>query len=278
MKRKWIPGMLDIGKLIENPSPWMMRAGLESLRGLFHVSNLPGIRRVHPWMRRSKTNMYWIPVNKTLERDANVPLPYEIVEHFIEKSSARVIMDFCGCRTAYKCKRFPADIGCLMMGPDATRIGPEFSRPATKEEARKHLKKAMEAGLPPLIGKARIDNFIFGVPDNGRLLTVCFCCDCCCITDMLKHLPAHERKAMIHPLDGLSISVDADKCAGCGECAAHCVIEAISMDSGTARISADCQGCGRCVSACPENAIRIRLDNPDFVARAVKSIQESVAS
>ena len=277
MKRKWIPGMLDIAKFTETPKPWMMRWAMDGLRRLLRFSNLPVVRKVHPWSQKSKTSMYWIPVNKTLERGTNVPLPYEVVEHFIDQSSERVIMDFCGCRAAYQCKRFPADIGCLMMGPDAKRIPPEFSRPASKEEAKKHLQRAIEAGLPPLIGKARVDNFIFGVPDNGRLLTVCFCCDCCCITGELKRLPPEERKAMIRPLDGLEISVDKEKCVGCGQCITHCTVNAITMDSQTAQIScARCQGCGRCVSVCGQNAIRIRLNNPDFVENTVKSIREHV--
>ena len=276
MPKKWLPGLLDAGRLYQNPKPWMMRLGLDGLKGLFRVFNLPGIRRFHPWMQESKTNMYWIPVNKELERGQDVPLPYEIVEHFIEKSSTRVVMDFCGCRAAHQCQRFPTDVGCLMMGDDAVKIPPEFSRMVSRDEARAHLQKAVEAGLPPFIGKARIDNFIFGVPDNNRLLTVCFCCDCCCITDMLKHIPHEERQAIVHPVDGLEIYVDGDACVGCGQCAEHCFIEAISLETGKARISGECRGCCRCVSVCPSQAIIIRLDNPDFVQSAVKSIESSV--
>ncbi len=276
MNRKWFPGLLDAGRLNDNPRPWMMRMGLDMLKGLFHLYNLPVVRRFHPWMQESKTNMYWIPVNKDLVRDESVPLPYEIVEHFIEKSETHVVMDFCGCRAGHECERFPTDIGCLMMGEDARKIRPEFSRMVTRDEARAHLKKAMDAGLPPFIGKARIDNFIFGIPDNSRLLTVCFCCDCCCIANLLKHVPPEERKEIIHPIDGLEIQVDADLCAGCGKCAEHCFIDAISLDSGVAEISHECRGCSRCVAVCPGNAIVIRLDNPEFVEQAVKSIEQYV--
>ncbi len=275
-KRKWIPGMLDTGKIYKNPAPWMMRLGLEGLRGLFHIFNLPVIRWFHPWMKESKTNMYWIPVNKSLERGEDTPLPYEVVERFIEESSTHVVMDFCGCRKAYKCDCFPTDIGCLMMGDDAKLVPPEFSRKVNKKEAREHLQKAIKAGLPPFVGKARIDNFIFGVPDNSRLLTVCFCCDCCCITDLLKHVPPEERKEIIHPLEGLKVYVDEDECMECEECADHCVLDAITFDSGVAVITDECRGCGRCVPACSQNAIKISLDNPEFVEQAVQNIREYV--
>ena len=115
MKRKWLPGMLDMGRFYDDPKPWMMRAGLNMLRGMFHVFKLPVIRWVHPWMKESKTDMYWIPVNKTLEREDSVPLPTAVVERFIEEASDHVVMDFCGCRAAEECKRFPTEIGCLMM-------------------------------------------------------------------------------------------------------------------------------------------------------------------
>lgn len=277
MKKKWFPGLLDLGKIERNPRPWMMRMGLEMLRGFFHFANLPGVRSVHPWMQETNTNMYWIPVNKSLERDKDVPLPYEVVERFIEESSVHVVMNFCGCRAAYECNRFPSEIGCLMMGEDARKIPPEFSHTVTKEEARKHLHKAMKAGLPPFIGKARIDNFIFGVPDNSKLLTVCFCCDCCCVTDLVKHVPSKERKEIIHPLEGLKVFVDENECVGCGKCAEHCFINIIALESEKAHIpQEDCLGCGRCVSVCRKNAIKISLDNPEFVEKAVAGIKAYV--
>ncbi|MFH1886053.1 MAG: 4Fe-4S binding protein [Pseudomonadota bacterium] len=275
-KLKILPGMMDSFRLWKNPAPWFMRQGMEGLRALFKVVNLPVIRRFHPWTQASKTNMYWIPVNKELVKDDSIPLPYAVVERFIEESSTRVVMDFCGCRKAYGCEHFPTDVGCLMMGDDAKKIPPQLSRQVSKEEARAHLQKAVDAGLPPFIGKARIDNFIFGVPDNGKLLTVCFCCSCCCITDILAQIPHHEREQIIHPLESLTIEVAPDECMGCGQCLEDCVLGAIAMEDGTAVISEECRGCGRCVSSCPQNAIKISLDNPDFVEQAVANIRKYV--
>lgn len=276
MARKFVPGLLDVGKISPNAKPKYMRMAFVMLKGMFVFANLPLIRRMHPWMKTSKTNMYWIPINQPVTKDQSIPLPYAVVEHFIEKSSTYVVMDFCGCRKAYECSRFPADIGCLMMGDDAAKITPAFSRKVTKAEAREHLQKAIDAGLPAFIGKARIDNFIFGVPDNSRLLTVCFCCDCCCIANLVKYVGAEERNQIIHKLDGLEIAVDQERCIGCGKCAEHCFIDVISFEEETTVIGADCRGCGRCVAVCPENAITVTLDNRDFVQQAVSGIEAYV--
>ena len=274
MKRKVLPGLLDAAKLVFTPRA--VRFSMDSLDRLYRLANLPIIRDFHPWIDTNKTNMYWIPVNKNLERAEDVVLPYQVVEKLIDKSSHRVIMNLCGCRTAYECKKYPVELGCLMMGEDTKKIPTLFGRPASKQEAKDHLRKVITAGMPPFVGKARVDNFIFGIPDNGRLLTVCFCCSCCCISRIMDHLPPHEQKEQMPRLEGLEIWVDQDKCLGCGACADQCFIHSIHMKDGKAHIPDTCRGCGRCALACPQEAIRLRLNNPDFVDQAVKSIESYV--
>ena len=217
--------------------------------------------------------MYWIPVNKGLKRTKDVVLPYNVVEEFIEKSSHRVVMNFCGCRAAYDCKDFPVEVGCLMMGEDTKKIPKYFGKPVSKKEAKQQLKKAVDAGLPPVIGKARLDNFIFGIPDDGKLLTVCFCCQCCCIARVVDHLPDHEIEMHMPRLEGLEIWVDEKKCIGCGTCVDKCFVNAISMKGDKAEIAARCRGCGRCAIYCPQDAIRLKMNDPDFVEKAVRDIE-----
>jgi UDP-glucose 4-epimerase len=86
-----------------------------------------------------------------------------------------------------------------MIGPGAARIPLKYGHKATKVEARKHLMKAIDSGLTPIVGKAHIDNFIFGVPDNGDMLTVCFCR----ILYLFEKLPNERRGELIKPHDGL---------------------------------------------------------------------------
>lgn len=57
---------------------------------------------------------------------------------------------------------------------------------------------------------------------------------------------------------GYVAQVDAELCAGCGECASVCPFVAISVDDGFARIDvAACMGCGVCVAHCPQEAISL---------------------
>jgi UDP-glucose 4-epimerase len=91
------------------------------------------------------------------------------------------------------------------------------------------------------------------------MLTVCFCCECCCLVQRgLRKGPATLLKA-IQPLPGLRVFVSED-CTACGNCIEGCPVEAISLNSHIAQINAHCKGCGICLSACPSGAIKMEMD------------------
>ena len=59
-------------------------------------------------------------------------------------------------------------------------------------------------------------------------------------------------------LGGQKALVDAETCARCGKCAAHCRFGAVQET--TAGFVVDpiaCEGCGVCVAVCPEQAVRL---------------------
>ena len=87
----------------------------------------------------------------------------------------------------------------------------------------------------------------------------------------------YDKKSVTAP--ELEMVVDAELCAGCGECAGLCQFAAISVDDGLARIdAAACMGCGVCVAHCPQGAISllrdpargIPLEIHEFMVRAAK--------
>lgn len=50
--------------------------------------------------------------------------------------------------------------------------------------------------------------------------------------------------------------VDPGKCVGCGECAALCPAEVLSVEAGLAEVTGPgCIGCGHCLAVCPEAAV-----------------------
>jgi NAD-dependent dihydropyrimidine dehydrogenase PreA subunit len=55
------------------------------------------------------------------------------------------------------------------------------------------------------------------------------------------------------------ISIDQEKCSGCGLCVSDCPEGALQLIDGKARLVGDllCDGLGACLQACPENAISI---------------------
>jgi ferredoxin len=235
------------------------------------LTRLPYSYRWHPWMREDLTDMRWLPINQDIEMPQSAPLPVELVDRFIEEASHRVIASYCGCRAGFGCKDYPVDIGCLLLGDSAIEIKRYGCHEVGVEEAKAHLRRAVEAGLVPIVGKARVDNFFYGVKDRKRLLTVCLCCECCCVTRFTAVSPLERLEPIFPKLDGITVEVTGD-CTGCGKCVDRCYIQAIELRDGRAVIGEYCRACGRCASACPKKAISIRIDDPDFLEKAYRRI------
>jgi len=54
----------------------------------------------------------------------------------------------------------------------------------------------------------------------------------------------------------MAVTVDVEKCTGCGSCEEVCPVEAIHVEDGKTRVDDQaCVDCGTCMDACPENAI-----------------------
>lgn len=57
------------------------------------------------------------------------------------------------------------------------------------------------------------------------------------------------------------VTIDQDKCEGCGECAESCPADILSFEDGKAFVSGEaeeCMGCETCVSVCPAGACAIQ--------------------
>lgn len=236
---------------------------------------LPYLNRWHPWVRADRTDMRWLPINEEINAQENVPMPVELLDRLIEEASHRVIVEYCGCRKHFGCTDYPVETGCLMMGDTALEISNFPAREVGVEEAKAHARRAVEAGLVPVVGKARADNFIFKVKDRHHLLSVCFCCECCCITRFASYLPLRYLEPTFPRPEGVSVSV-TDGCTGCGKCVAHCFVQAIEITDGKAVIGEHCRACGRCASACPNGAVEIRLTDPEFVEKTRDRIRSYV--
>ena len=148
------------------------------------------------------------------------------------------------------------------MGEGAREIAPSLGREATPGEALVHHRKAVALGLIPMMGKLRWDSIWLGVKGAGRLLTLCYCCDCCCYFKLYRFLPKKAAEGL-EKLEGLEVQVGED-CDGCGICVERCFIKAMSLKDGKAVVGAACRGCGRCAMVCPRKAIRVVLERREL--------------
>ena len=221
-----------------------------------------------------------IPINKSLELPDNVILPFAVTEHFVAKASYIFKMNYCGCRKIGKCEDHDVSIGCLWLGEAVSRIDvpPEIGQIVTKEEALEHLHLAYENGLVTSIGRMRGDSWLMGVlPDEGRFMSLCNCCPCCCILGKFRYA-TKEIRDIIQRMEGLTVEVNQEICVGCGTCATVCIFkDAMKMVNGKAMIDQDnCKGCGRCARKCPKGAITITLDNIDSINLTIDRISSYV--
>lgn len=219
-----------------------------------------------PMFTGKNLNVSYIPIGETVTHDGrNSVLTKEIVAALIKRSSHRVIIGTCTCRDAKRCKNHPIDFGCIQLGEGTRQIDPRIARHVSVEECLDYLDKAVDNGLTPMVGRVRIDDILWGVKNEGRMMAVCLCCRCCCtIMNSGKYWPK-EAAASIHRLKGLAIKNDPSKCIGCGKCRDGCFMQAIhSAKAGGMNIDNDlCKGCGYCVNTCEQKAMSAQCDNID---------------
>ena len=226
---------------------------------------------------------HYIPVNIPVGDFENVPVPYKVFEHFINKAS-NIVLRTCPCRERYECKDHSIELGCIFMGDDTKNmVLPEgHGYVATKEQALEHLNKAMAEGLVPLLGRnvAEAEGG-HGVEDTGKFLSGCFCCDCCCITVKYAQYGAGVGTGMggdnTGTLKGMTITVDEDKCNGCEKCIEACPFNLRVLKDGKSFVDSKlCIGCGRCLKVCPQEAISFDVQDAEVIDNFIAKMESLV--
>ncbi len=215
-----------------------------------------------------------VQVNEYIESPENVALPSKVAEHFVREACYIFKMDFCICRRSNQCDDYPIDLGCLFLGEAAKDIAPKYGEPVSEEEALEHLEECREAGLIHLVGRVRLDAVALDVNPEAKLMTLCSCCPCCCITDIFSK-GSDSIGERFSKMPGINVNVTGE-CLECGTCVDICPMDAIEIEDGEAKIGEECRGCGRCVDVCPNDAIELTIEDSEFFRKSIKRIENKV--
>ena len=122
------------------------------------------------------------------------------------------------------------------------------ARPITTDEALSILRRSAEQGLI---------NQLFYRQGSLQLTEICSCCTCCCVPlRKLKKQGSYAEELRT----GYVAITDETLCLACGLCEDSCFFEARRIEGGELSLQVErCFGCGRCVTSCTEGAIGIEL-------------------
>jgi len=194
-----------------------------------------------------------LEVDQEVEVLKNKILPFEQVRTLIEKSRRVSVMD-CACRTHMKIHNdgnpvndYPMNV-CMNFNVFADYcIENGFGRELSKEEALKTLSAAAEAGLVHTTQNI-----------SEKTTFICNCDRDCCI--MLRGIRQFKDPGLVATSNFLP-EYEKDNCIFCLKCTEMCpmeIIELIDEGNENQRISINtdrCIGCGVCAYNCSEEAL-----------------------
>ena len=191
--------------------------------------------------------------------DRNV-VPTDLVKNVLRRSDRIFVMDFCLCRQSNKCEDYPIDRGCIFVGKGTEKISEKYGRFVSQEEACQYIDECDRLGLVHIIGRNKLDSLWLHTGKHTDLMTICNCCPCCCLWNVTRDI-SKDIGSIFKRMDGVEVSVDADRCIGCGLCEGICFTKAIRITDGKCTLNQEqCRGCGRCADICPNGAVSVTYD------------------
>jgi ferredoxin len=193
-----------------------------------------------------------ISVDHAIElRDLEQVIPYTQARDIVLQDPDHIVVLDCPCRAARAEPCLPLDV-CLIVGEPFASFVIEHhanrSRWITQQEAVEIIEAEHERG--------HVHHAFFKDAMLGRYYAICNCCSCCCGA-----MQAWRSDTPMLASSGYVSQVQVDRCRGCGDCAAACPFDAISVRDERSVIDLDaCMGCGVCVDKCEQGALSLVRD------------------
>jgi len=200
-------------------------------------------------------------LGRSLVREEAVPdddhteiLDWERASHLVSTATPLAV-GICPCRhkashLGRACEAPQRACLSLNYGAD-TLIRSGTAERITTQEGMRILEQCKEAGLAQT-----------GDNVKKQVTYICNCCGCCC--GMMEAVRVLEIRNAIVTSNWI-MSLDAEKCRGCGKCANACPVRAIALKDAappkkkTAELDESlCLGCGVCHASCKFGAMRMR--------------------
>lgn len=186
--------------------------------------------------------MRTVPIEKSIPMEYNIS-NFDEIKSIVENINRTIYLSPCICRQSKDVQgkgcEHPQET-CITIGWNP-RILLEQGRIISKEEALDVLRMSQENGL------------VICPSNTQKPFIICNCCGCSCL--FLENLKKYENPARFIN-SNYFISINKDKCTGCGDCISVCPMNANKVNENViSEVDLGyCIGCGVCIPKCHENA------------------------
>ena len=194
-------------------------------------------------------------------------IPYAHARDIIMLNPDHIVLLECPCRVARENPCLPLDV-CIIVGePFAGFIAehhPQRSRWITAEEAAGVLEAEHRRG--------HVHHAFFKDAMLNRFYAICNCCSCCCGA-----MQAQRNGVFMLTASGYTAQKDETLCINCGDCAALCQFNALTIvDNRTILDAETCMGCGVCVTQCAQGALTLVRDPQKGAPLEIRELMDAV--
>ncbi len=159
---------------------------------------------------------------------------------YIDHENRPLYLNYCDCKSLNGDCGLPSHTCISFVSGTNSFQSRGLSMPITKEQAKDVIMQADQAGL------------VHTLSTHG----ICNCCDDCCYLFRAQRV---RNSVGFWPKTEHIVSMDSEKCIGCGLCVRRCHFHVFHQAEGKIQFDPEtCEGCGLCVNTCPGHALSLK--------------------